>query len=477
MLYKCLILALLVCAAHAKPWDQTNDPSSFVNGGETYDYKFDNLKTRGEVDVPWSDTYWPSCQGGISFRWMSQDPQPFQYQTHSKDELKKMSWDDKAALSPAEKYDILNCRYDYPLVQEEFQRTSPQDPSWEGICHGWSPASLTYHQPSNITVTNDDGIDIPFGRSDITALLSFFAAQYGDYGTEQFTGGRCNDDIVSDPSKADSPECADMNAGSYHVIIANQLGDSGTGGFVVDRDRSQQVWNQPVYKFVSQHRKSGGKVTVNTQMTYGKEVEPTWSKNDGYQVTEKYQYTLDLDSDGNIVGGDWKEFDRPDFAWDMQLPKFQGYFGDKLETLYKQATNQANELLLFKRAVHPTLTPLFFAQRVGAVQYLNETDGTIHVADSGKGERKAWIIDTQDASTISFIVDEFDTKRYFDFVKVFEGAQCEGALVATWHGARHELRLPASRTLAVRGSSACVVFSTDKSSEGGDSFRIKFSAN
>ena len=35
-----------------------------------------------------------------------------------------------AALSPAEKFDIYNKRYDYPTVKTEFYRTSPQNPTW-----------------------------------------------------------------------------------------------------------------------------------------------------------------------------------------------------------------------------------------------------------------------------------------------------------------------------------------------------------
>lgn len=114
---------------------------------------------------------------GIAHRWQSQNPQDFQYQLNTLAQLKTMSADDIMKLSPAEKYDIFNQRYDYPTVHSEWQRTSPQDPQWEGICHGWAPASLSFAQPNVVELTNADGIKISFGSSDIKALLSYWVGQ------------------------------------------------------------------------------------------------------------------------------------------------------------------------------------------------------------------------------------------------------------------------------------------------------------
>jgi hypothetical protein len=58
-----------------------------------------------------------------------------------------------------------------------------------GLCHGWAPASITYAEPKPITVTNADGITIPFGSSDIKAQLTYFAAEYAQ-GVTKFVADR-----------------------------------------------------------------------------------------------------------------------------------------------------------------------------------------------------------------------------------------------------------------------------------------------
>ena len=85
-----------------------------------------------------------------------------------------------------------------------------------------------------------------------------------------------------------------MNAGSFHVILGNQIGMEKKG-FVVDRDRSIAVWNQPVYSFQSSivHRETfarpdismNQRVQVVTSMTYGKETVPQWESHQSSKLT------------------------------------------------------------------------------------------------------------------------------------------------------------------------------------------------
>ena len=45
------------------------------------------------------------------------------------------------------------------------------------------------------------------------------------------------------------------------------------------------------------------------------------------QITDKliYQYELDIDEEGKIIGGRWVSWKRPDFLWLVNKPrKFQG---------------------------------------------------------------------------------------------------------------------------------------------------------
>ena len=43
-------------------------------------------------------------------------------------------------------------------------------------------------------------------------------------------------------------------------------------------------------------------------------------------VTEKYQYWLEVDSTGKIVGGDYESWDRPDFGWSIEISDFRDFF-------------------------------------------------------------------------------------------------------------------------------------------------------
>lgn len=88
---------------------------------------------------------------------------------------------------------------------------------------------------------------------------------YGEASAQtDFAGERCKWDLQMYPEKANTSACADINAGSFHVIVANMLGTAKlvgyermnfalayftTQGFVGDRDRGVEVWNQPIYSF------------------------------------------------------------------------------------------------------------------------------------------------------------------------------------------------------------------------------------
>jgi hypothetical protein len=182
-----LISALLVSSAHAGGFDSLNNPATMGN----YNYRFDSLPTSGNVDdahMPWSDNYWESDWGGISLRWntLTQeqlDPEgtetldkfeQFRYTPPTREQVKAMSKEALTKLSPAEKYDILMSRYDYPTVTAERKRTSPTMEDWMGICHGWVPAAINNPEPAPTEATNKEGVVVPFGSTDVKALLSYY---------------------------------------------------------------------------------------------------------------------------------------------------------------------------------------------------------------------------------------------------------------------------------------------------------------
>eukprot|EP01130_Rhizamoeba_saxonica_P011467 TRINITY_DN4763_c0_g1_i2.p1 TRINITY_DN4763_c0_g1~~TRINITY_DN4763_c0_g1_i2.p1 ORF type:complete len:266 (+),score=50.47 TRINITY_DN4763_c0_g1_i2:95-892(+) len=226
-------------------WDQYNDP---VIEGKLI-YQFSELPLHGKTSsMPWSGSYWPNFQSGIAHRWFAKNPENWKYKLYPKKELLSMPMEIRKTLSPAEKYDIYQRRYDYPTVKSEWKRTNPTDEEWFGLCDGWASASTRFYEPIAITVKNVDGVVIPFGSSDIKALLSYYLASYKMESYNTFIGRRCNHNIRENIELEKVSECADVNAGSMHVIISNLL-DGGKIGFVGDIDRGYPVWNQPYYSF------------------------------------------------------------------------------------------------------------------------------------------------------------------------------------------------------------------------------------
>lgn len=460
-----IVVVLALCSlVFADPWDAQNNPEQLNPGTTQFHYTLKSLPTGGQTaNQPWSDTYWPSYQSGVAHRWMVEqqggDPQDFKYPFYTLANLSAMTSDQISVLSPAEKLDIFNSRYDYPFVKSEWKRTRPDDPTWEGICHGWSPAALFYLQPDAVTLVNADNISVPFGSSDVKALLSYYVGQYDDKMTSQFIGTRCNTDLDAHPDQANVSSCADLNYGAYHVIFSNIVG-SQSKGMVVDRERGIQVWNQPVYSFNSTVvYVDAAHASVETVMTYAKETAPAWNKHDAYLYSETYDYTLELDGNGKITGGVVAGFDRVDFAWNDNIDPFYGYF-QKLGQIYSASIGGNASMAKARR--HPRTLPNHVM--------LTESAGSFGVEAYEGLRRASWSLAPEHATAIQIDFATFDTERFRDQVRVYEGHHGEGALVAVFHGSD----VPESFT--VNAPAAYVVFLSDRASMGHAGFEAKYRA-
>jgi hypothetical protein len=345
----------------AAKWDEENNPHHFQKIFQANVItKFSDLPLLGELDdkrLGWSDSYWPSQKGGIAFRWNHENPLPFRYKLHSYEEVSLMNREDFSKLSPAELYDISQSDYTYTLTRKVLSTYRPHDLWWEGICHGWALAAANYPEPSKVLVTNKDGFQIPFGSSDVKALLSMHDA-YNSKGLYARIGLRCNargkvpgegsvrDGYAPMPDELESetPECKDVNPGAFHIILSNAIGIHGKG-VVADVDRFADVWNQPVIKYVASIRefltpteeeRSQGidkKLRVMMTMTYGEELQffsqEAHKRGDRNFVSKEpvtrtgrqafkfklYEYYLELNQAGEIIGGEWISLTRPDFVW------------------------------------------------------------------------------------------------------------------------------------------------------------------
>lgn len=352
---------LMAASAHAEKWDKSNNPSYFnIIAGGKMKMELGALPLAAKLKddrLGWSETFWPSNLGGIAYRWNSPNPQPFKFKLLAKEELQKMSQNQLSELSPAELYDISQGDYKYSLTKKVLNIYSADDLWWEGICHGWSQAASNYPEPDKAVVTNKDGIKVPFGASDVKGLLAMHDA-FNSKGIYARIGDRCGvegkvpgeafpedgDAPMPAAKDANRPECADVNAGAFHVVLANMIGVYSKG-FVADVDRFNDVWNQPIVGYESSvHEelpvsaaefKNGiaKRVRVVTNMSYGDELEyyspeaeaegtlgfvskePVTGTQRQVTTTRKYEYILELDSFDNIVGGSWISEARPDMLW------------------------------------------------------------------------------------------------------------------------------------------------------------------
>lgn len=330
----------------SEAWDDENAPAKLVEGFED---NFAALPLTGEAaQMPWPGSYWPNSQGGLSSQWNGNPG----VRKPDLEKARAMTPELIAKLSPAEKYDLLNRSYDYPLTRYEENRTDPDQPTWWGLCHGWAQAASHFSEPGAVTVENADGISIAFGSSDIKALLTF-AQQYNrPYDAMKFLGRRCDTDLPN--SDSDDPNCKGVNPGSLHIVLANHIG-MNRQPFMADVRRGPQVWTYPIYSFASKVIEESDDVYdsaaegttkiihVETEVKHPNLIGPSWdpigNPASGQFATESYKYTLELNADGMIIGGEWDVEDRPDFMWTQTAPVFEGFF-KQLGVLYEKATAQ-----------------------------------------------------------------------------------------------------------------------------------------
>ncbi len=332
----CLILSFFISSAFAAPlgpqegWSQVSDPLIMQRNFETRLYALPN---RGEVAHQrkfWSGDYWPLNKGLINQRWNASPN--FSFPSPSLTLARSMSQPELAQLSPAEKFDLLNGRYYYPLKQEVIKNSNPQALSWEGICHGWAPAAMNHNEPTPKVLKNRDGIIIPFGSSDIKGILSYFYAYAHRVPNTYQVGRRC-----------ESNNCyPDLNAGAFHIVLTNKIGLDKTG-FIADVAANQEVWNHPIisYEAVVTNESRGARadsapgtkrtVTFNTKINYLDESDNSWNTVLGTNLqritTVRLSYMLEINVYGQVIGGEWRSQKKPDFLWTMERPaRFTGNY-------------------------------------------------------------------------------------------------------------------------------------------------------
>ena len=251
--------------------------------------------------------------------------------------VSRMSQEQLAQLSPAEKYDLLMGDYNYETKAEVFASSSKSAKDWAGICQGWAAAATFHNEPTPKTLTNPDGISIPFGSGDIKGLLSYYYAFHAEETDYKKLGLRCYFGSWMGGMKGCDQ---DLNAGAFHIVMANRIGIEKRG-FMLDIDRYREVWNQPVASYKTTIVGAGlpskdaaklavRELRVTTEFTYVDESDLTWlpvlgTENQKLKKLD-LEYTLELNSRGQIVGGKWISDVRPDYIWSKdKILKFEGH--------------------------------------------------------------------------------------------------------------------------------------------------------
>lgn len=249
-------------------WNWRNNPTHFRT---EFDYAYDNLPSEGAADrVAWAASYWPYYEGGINHRWQGSNV----LSPAEKYDKAFNNWSEPEGFMDLNPWNAWTCEWDaayYDALGPAAEWTDrnkgtwlahngvdddddgvadadecEEDPSewdglesWWGICHAWAPAAIMEDEPMGPVERNG----VTFDVSDIKALL----IQQYDRTSAYMVGGRCNERELErdDNGRIIRSECRDLNAGSWHVIVTNLLGNNSRP-FVIERTTNYEVWNQPL---------------------------------------------------------------------------------------------------------------------------------------------------------------------------------------------------------------------------------------
>ncbi len=298
-------------------WDSANHPAILVKNPETHFPALPLSATLENERTLWSDSYWPRNEGGIAKRWQDISG-AIKYKVLTEKQARALTADQISKLSPAEKFDLMQDDYDFSFTSKVKRQNPGNRPDWEGICHGWTQASVHHDQFPAMTFTNKSGKEIRFASSDVAALISYYYARVGG-GRVRFLGRRCRENAGNTSSK-----CSDMNAGAFHVVLTNRLREKKS--FIMDLDPFKHVWNFPVLGYqtrvLEEHAPQSGsasgtvkEILVSTKLFYSQETGPEWNPPARVPGFKDYWYWLELDKDEKIIGGSWSDANHPDFAW------------------------------------------------------------------------------------------------------------------------------------------------------------------
>lgn len=367
---------------------EPNDNPALLNGPlavTNIDIILSQYRSKFLSESPWSSDYFPIYSGGIAKPYAMGFKASTNFRANE-DEIERLmrsvspNSSNINLASPAMKYDMIVGDTNFSLSQHELDEGRAYARSngglvetWMGKCHGWAPAAYAVARPSHtVKVRTYDGHSLDLFPSDIKALVTALWAKAAP--RSNFVGTRCN---IKNPStdaygRIENSDCNNNNPATVILALVNQIGVKNES-MIVDATFDREVWNQPAlgYKIVSlfnpqtnrtvdslaaarvslpfrgdkfarwrEERKSGATSVVGlaVDFTYIAETAPTSARSDSSsmdrRVTVRYLADVELNSRGDLVGGEWYHQLHPDFMWHPRS-KVAWSVGDQLIDHYR----------------------------------------------------------------------------------------------------------------------------------------------
>jgi hypothetical protein len=335
----------------ADAWGYLDNPARL---NANLEYVLDDLPLDGEAErIPWPGSYWPTHQDSINHRWDGENSMsPAEkyekaFELSGIEDYVSRSWGVDAHTSRPTCESSSDCS-DGQCAKRRGETSGHCIPTWWGVCHAWAPAAIMEPEPLHPVTKNG----VTFEIADLKALGTVVY----NWITEKHISLRCDTeggedmavDAYGNPT-GDDAECKDTNPGTFHVVTTNFLGLMARS-FVEDRTYDAEVWNQPVARYevtllegvdiAKAHElldvpESEGSETYifnpeaaqlyHAKMDLDYVTESNSSSNanlastiESYLRTDRYEYILELDEDGKVIGGEWigaSKTNHPDFLW------------------------------------------------------------------------------------------------------------------------------------------------------------------
>ena len=330
--------------------------SGGANTANTLETSFAQLPARGRsARAPWSQSYWSFNSGGLQRRYQTNEKS---YTILTRAQVASMNQQQLNRLSPTEKYDILmnHLKDDVndpghfvatKTVRSYVQEEEAKGFELGGFCHAYAPLAVHLEEPGSAieeNISHLGGKSLQFYSADIAALLTLnqHATQRAalESGSYQEVGRRCPAVVANSgtgsPILRDGSGCQSINAGTFHMIVTNQLGRLSQA-LMIDTRKDLVVLNEMLHSYdlwsktitdrgagvFLQSAAAGTARVEEVVMTARFIASPRAVAINGRTPVEKvhtYKYRLELDAAGKIIGGSWhKNSERPDFIWTVGI--------------------------------------------------------------------------------------------------------------------------------------------------------------